>query len=142
QEFLDVVDDVDGAGTSLAQQRHGDRPAAIDVDDVGAPALVVLDLGDVAQVDDLAAIDEDGDLREVFRRLHHRVGRDVIVLFADAHLAGRNDLALVVDDTGDVHVRHLHRFESARMDVNLNLAKDTAKDGSGGEALQVRQFVA
>src|SRR5262249_49435866 len=116
--------------------------AAVNVDNVGAPALRVLDPGDVAKVDDLAAVHEDGDLGEVLRCLHHRVGGDVIILPLDAHLAGGDDLALVVDDASDVHVRHLHRFEGARVDVDLHLAEDAAEDGSGGQALQTGQLVA
>ncbi len=50
------------------------------------------------------------------------VAVDVVVLGADAHVAGRQDLVGVVDDIDHVHGAHLRRLQLHRIDVKLDLA--------------------
>ena len=71
-----------------------------------------------------------------------RVGADVVVLLADADFAGGDDLALRVDDAGDVHRRQVERLQRARVDVDLHLAEDAAEDRGRGQPLDAGQLLA
>jgi hypothetical protein len=101
---LDSIHDRDGvAVAALLQNRNVDRMLSVDAHDVRLNCAGVFGLADIADHHRAQSHRFQRNLVHLFRARHLAVGVDVVVLGADAHVAGGQDQVRLVHRLHHVH---------------------------------------
>jgi len=143
QHAFDAVDDRDGVGAALLENRDVDRTLSVDAHDVLLDLGSVLGVANVAHVNGLLPFPNlDRNVVDIIRVVDHRVAVNEVVLRADLRVARRDDQVRAVERMHHVHRGQPTRLQRVVVDVDHDLPILTPEWRRDGGALHRGEPVA